>query len=500
MRAKPQESDMMKFKDIIDYAVNIDDFREMGSLGQGSFGKVWKGQSRTTGWTVAVKELLPNRMNGQDLEFYKREVEILIHCKDPFLLDFVGFTISPPYSIVTSFMPRGSLWDAIHNKEIPLDATQKTNIAMGIAHGMLYLHRHKIVHRDLKSPNILLDERLLPKIADFGLGKMMTGFEDLHRLTGNLGTPIWMAPEILMDIPYGPPVDVYAYGMILYEMYMELVPFNGLEHTRILKVVVQDGNRPELRDPTSSIAQLIQECWDGDALNRPTFEQVYSRFANGSVSFPGAKPAGTKILVHEVQQEESSVVTSVLDLAAEMNQLIGMRKTKPDKQQLQDRLCELAAAGDVVQLNMVLTAYVGEADVNGRDAHGVPPIHAAIGAGHLIVVEYIAKLRHSDKNAGDNDGNTPLMAAVKGGWQRIVGFLVKCEGVDVNAQNNFGWTALHIAGMLQPVWRDATMSLLARSAEVRVDLEDWEGKTPFASNPQLGAVFQAKQQEYASKR
>jgi serine/threonine protein kinase len=94
-------------KDIFDYEIDVDDYRDMGSLGQGTFSRVWKGQSRITNWTVAVKELLTDRLHGKDLEFYQREVQILVRCKDPFLLDFIGFTMEPPYSIVTSFMPCG---------------------------------------------------------------------------------------------------------------------------------------------------------------------------------------------------------------------------------------------------------------------------------------------------------------------------------------------------------------------------------------------------------
>jgi serine/threonine protein kinase len=116
-RSRNRETDFSDLKNVLDYVLDVRaEFIERGSLGQGSFGTVWKGQSRITGWTVAVKEILTERLEGKDLDFYTREIRILVQCKNPFLLDFIGFTLTPPYSIVTTFMPCGSLWDAIHNK------------------------------------------------------------------------------------------------------------------------------------------------------------------------------------------------------------------------------------------------------------------------------------------------------------------------------------------------------------------------------------------------
>jgi serine/threonine protein kinase len=493
-------SDFSELSGIADYLIDVAEYRALGALGAGTFGKVWKGESRVTGWTVAVKELLADTLQGRDLAFYQREVQILVRCKDPFLLDFIGFTLSPPYSIVTSFMPCGSLWDAVHNRAFRLNAGQKTNIAMGIAHGMAYLHRHKVVHRDLKSPNILLDERLLPKVADFGLGRIMTECEAAQQMTGNLGTPIWMAPELLMDTPYGPPVDVYAYAMILYEMYTERVPFGGLDRMRIFKAVVEDGERPELPHPDTALARLIQQCWDADPAQRPTFEQIYAQFAAFSVSFPDTKPEGTAILAHEVADDELIVDNAVVDLANEINEMLALRRAPRDPADLQDQLTQAAAAGDVYAMSMLLTAHVHVISVNGRDAAGVPPLHAAVRAGSLVAVEFLTRIEQADANVRDAEQNTPLIAAAKYGQPRILGYLAQCARVDVNLQNAYGWTALHVVGLLDPGWHAPMLAALALAKDVRADLEDWDGKRPFAGHQQAIDEFAALQARASGKK
>jgi serine/threonine protein kinase len=493
------EPDLLGLEDVSDYVIFIDEYADLGSLGQGTFGKVWKGQSRITGWTVAVKELLTDRLDGQDLEFYRREVRILISCNDPFLLDFLGFTMTPPYSIVTSFMPCGSLWDGIHNRALELNAAQKTNIAMGIAHGMMYLHSHKIVHRDLKSPNILLDERLLPKIADFGLGRFVTDCDSFQQMTNNIGTPIWMAPELLEGTVYGPPVDVYAYGMILCEMYTETIPFSGLDRIKIFKLVVDAGKRPPLPDPDSPIARLIAACWAQDPNDRPTFEHIYTMFADHTVQFPGSAVEATSILVHEVTRAEETVGSAVVQLAKEINEMLDIRKVVRSHAEKQMMVGDIIRRGDVSALNLLLMAYA-DVNINEADASGVPPLHLAVQVGELLIVEYILKIQTADANIRDEEGNTPLIAAVKWGHPRIAGLLAQSESVDVNIQNKYGWTALHVAGMLDRTWHAPMLYALATAKELRVDLQDWEGKTPFANDPAAIQQFRANQDQFSGKK
>jgi serine/threonine protein kinase len=485
-------------RNVVDYVINLSDFQALGQIGQGAFGRVWKGQSLVNGWLVAVKELYAEHLDEKDLEFYRREVKILVGCDDEFLLDFIGFTMTPPYSIVTSFMAGGSLWDLLHNHTGHLNGTQKTLVAMGIAHGMRYLHERNVIHRDLKSPNILLDDRLLPKIADFGLGRFVSECESVPQMTGNIGTPIWMAPELLQDLPYSFPVDVYAYGMILYEMYTETVPFSGQDRYQIFNQVCQKGLRPDLPDNESTISRLISDCWHFDPASRPSFEEIYSRFEDNQISFPDTIPNGPEIFIHEVEQGEQKLRNSVFSCASEVNDILRLRQIGQSQSEVQQLVVQLSVDGQLEQLHRLLTAYVKYPElINGKDDSGLSPLHGAVKNGRIIIVEYIVRLRNVQKNIRDEDRNTPLIAAVRFGHPRIVGFLAQVQGVLVNAQNKYGMTALHMVAKLDVTWHSPMLRALALARDVRVDIEDWEHKTPFANHPDVIMQFQQEQQKYS---
>ena len=465
-------------KELRDYQIDLKDYSPKGELGRGNFGRVWKGQSLLTGWMVAVKELMSAKLTDDELKTYQREIQILAECNDQFLLDFIGFTVTPPYSIVTCFMPSGSLWDMLHNKQGPgLNATQKTNIAMGIAHGMKYLHAHGIIHRDLKSPNILLDERLLPKVADFGLGRFVSDSDKSSQpMTQNVGTPIWMAPELFGGEQYRFPVDVYAYGMILYELLTEEIPFKGLNTMQIVSILSRD-QRPVIpkEHQGSPIAALIERCWAREPSERPTFEEIYAKFESVSVMFPQAEARGVKVLIHEIQQQERIVKNAVTTAAENLNDILRMRSQQMDKGKIQNLLTQYAREGKVVEITKLLTAYLHLADVNGVDYYGMTPLHTAVMADSLLVVQYLTRIKAVDKNCRDKDGNTPLMVAVKNGNVRMVLYLAQAHGVNPNLQNNLGQTALHIVGTLPRDQQKELLKALARASDLDVDVVDNKG-------------------------
>ena len=187
-------------KNLSYYIIDLNDYDLKEKIGEGSSGIVYLAYSKRTRYNVAIKEMkIKNYDDEETLKAYCHEIQMLSLWKNPFLLRLIGFTVYYPYCIVTEYIPNGSIWNVLHNQDNKMFLTgdQKNKIAIGIASGMLELHKHNVVHRDLKSLNILLDENYLPIICDFGSAKLMDDDEDFNIKTGQLGTPAWMAPELL---------------------------------------------------------------------------------------------------------------------------------------------------------------------------------------------------------------------------------------------------------------------------------------------------------------
>ncbi|EAY17062.1 TKL family protein kinase [Trichomonas vaginalis G3] len=192
------------------YILYYDNLQFVKVIGNGAYGEVWEGIYLPTQKKVAIKKLHTDILDGNMHELYNREVLALSTLKNTFLLPFIGFTTVPPYCIVTKFIPNNSLFNNLHGKEnaLQLTPTEFNIIAFGIAVGMSYLHANKTIHRDLKSQNVLIDDRKYPIICDFGSSKNT----DLSlTMTGQGGTPSYMAPEFLQNEKYDEKVDVYSY-------------------------------------------------------------------------------------------------------------------------------------------------------------------------------------------------------------------------------------------------------------------------------------------------
>ena len=271
--------------------VNIQDFTFVKELGRGGCGEVWLGVHNKSEEQFAIKKLyvdLEIPVKKKFSEHYKREVEILAQCQFPCVLHLFGYTLSEPFCIITPFISGGSLFDHLIKRSLypPLDPTQKTIIAMGITYAMMRLHDLNIIHRDLKSMNVLLDSNLLPVVCDFGISKVVG--ESPTQMTVSIGTPHWMAPEQFRSNDYDEKVDVYSFAILLFEMLTEKLPFAGMNFHQVAYAVVEKGERPKLpRKGNKSISSVIKLCWNQNPKKRPTFRDIFFMFLKDKAKWDG---------------------------------------------------------------------------------------------------------------------------------------------------------------------------------------------------------------------
>ncbi|KAL7536069.1 hypothetical protein ACHAWF_005353 [Thalassiosira exigua] len=274
------------------------------------------------------------------LEEFIAEINMVSGMRHPNICLFMGACLDPPNrAIVTELCVNGSLWDALRssltsyevadgrtrsawplNLYEPIIAPPPTykggrpfpdeghfshtiepplapggawpwvlvkRVAEGTARGMCYLHSGNppVLHRDLKSANILLDESYTAKLADFGLSRLKAVRSS--GMTGNCGTVQWMAPEVLCNENYAEPADVFSYGIILWEMLSKECPYDGMTPIQCALSVLNQNKRPNIPEwCPQPFRALIRNCVERDPQSRPTFAQILSALDTMPYSAP----------------------------------------------------------------------------------------------------------------------------------------------------------------------------------------------------------------------
>ena len=258
-----------------------------GPLGAGGFGTVYMATRLPTAELLAVKEVRSDRLNYGTWASLYSEIATMMELKHPYVLELVGVHVKEPYRIITRYCPGRSLFDRLHKSSGKhLTPPQLTEIASQVAQGMKFLHANGIVHRDLKTMNILLDENDVVKIADFGLAGIV---KDGEGLKGGVGTPHYGAPEVLEKKSYGPKVDIFSFGVILWEMAARQIPYRDKTPQEIYEYVVIKGKRlPNNPSIPAAMFELITRCWSANPNERPEFSEIVELFASHKVSFQGS--------------------------------------------------------------------------------------------------------------------------------------------------------------------------------------------------------------------
>ncbi|KAJ6803086.1 serine/threonine-protein kinase EDR1-like [Iris pallida] len=245
-------------------------------IGLGSCGEVYRAD--WNGTEVAVKKFLDQDLSGDALEQFRCEVKIMLRLRHPNVVLFMGAVTRPPnLSILTEYLPRGSLYRLLHRPKVQLEEKRRLRMALDVAKGMNYLHSSHppIVHRDLKSPNLLVDRNWVVKVCDFGLSRLK--HHTFLSSKSTAGTPEWMAPEVLRNEPSDEKSDVYSFGVILWELATLRMPWSGMNPMQVVGAVGFQNRRldiPKEIDPVA--AQIISDCWQSDPSQRPSFAQLMS--------------------------------------------------------------------------------------------------------------------------------------------------------------------------------------------------------------------------------
>jgi serine/threonine protein kinase len=251
------------------FVVRFQDLKLEKKIAAGGSGQVYRGTY--SGATVAVKELFSNLMDPENISEFKQEAIMLSGLHHPYVMEFFGVSYDNGHLYLVTKFYTGALAKVLSSAGY--NARLFWSFSEQISQGMSYLHSKNIIHRDLKPDNVLVDSDQV-KICDFGLAK---SHDSDSLMTGQLGTPAYMAPEMMKSSKahYSYKVDIFAYGVMLWQMYTKKMPYMSMNPYQIISAVVHENVRPELdKSIPEELANLMERCWHVDPDQRPDFDEV----------------------------------------------------------------------------------------------------------------------------------------------------------------------------------------------------------------------------------
>ncbi|OQR81751.1 kinase [Thraustotheca clavata] len=271
----PKQAPFKMDQDLLDHKVDYSMIQYTRKLSKGAFGEVWLGQYQ--GRYVAIKQILEERKtDSKEIECFVAEIKLMANFQHPNIVDFLGFSWNPKDAnlcALTEYMKNGDL------------------------QALVYLHSltPKVIHRDLKSKNVLLDEKCTAKLSDFGISRLRQLEETM---TAGVGTALWAAPEVFLAKKYNDRADVYSLGVVLSELDTCAIPYadqavrvfvhigkNGkLDGMAVIKLVTQQKAKPTFSPSCpDAVRDLAFRCLDYEPDNRPSSAEVVALIKEHSV-------------------------------------------------------------------------------------------------------------------------------------------------------------------------------------------------------------------------
>ncbi|KAJ4459022.1 putative protein kinase [Paratrimastix pyriformis] len=348
-------------------SVDFTSLKILQRVGHGAAGEVFKGD--LNGTAVAVKRLFDTSPSQAMTDDFRREVAMMRTLRHPYIVSLIGATFESPRLIITEFMGRGSLYGLLHDEALAMPPALRLRMAFDMARaptsrpppsyhpmlraivppacpcpasafrtmrhahlggglrgggwgwvtGLNYLHTLKppILHRDVKSQNMLVTDDLRVKVSDFGISRL----SQEAGITTAAGTPAWSAPEVLRGDRSWLPSDVFSFGVVLWELFTRQTPWEGVPPLRVMMTVTQGARLPVPPPPAAAgepgcqplVGDLIRACFEERPEARPTMQQVRPAVgppATHRESFVAVQPRGIAL------RSPNSPVNWVVDLLA----------------------------------------------------------------------------------------------------------------------------------------------------------------------------------------
>lgn len=263
---------------------SIGKYKVIETIGSGECGTVYLVEHIDTKEKYAAK-LDKKKSTSNEKNFFETEVKVFEKLQNPAILQYygVGEIILNDHTypaIIMEYMPNDTLESFLekemHGQAPPkCDITTKYIILLGISLGMKYLHSMNTLHRDLKPGNIMIDSNYYPRIFDFGFSKNVDVNFSQKVKQSTIGTPLYMAPEIMLDKPYNQKVDVYSFSLIAYEIFTGRKPYDDKITILQLMNKILTCQRPDTSIIENEyVKSFIEKCWSDDPEERPNFDEI----------------------------------------------------------------------------------------------------------------------------------------------------------------------------------------------------------------------------------
>eukprot|EP01118_Nematostelium_gracile_P006090 TRINITY_DN1947_c0_g1_i1.p1 TRINITY_DN1947_c0_g1~~TRINITY_DN1947_c0_g1_i1.p1 ORF type:complete len:436 (-),score=149.68 TRINITY_DN1947_c0_g1_i1:71-1378(-) len=259
------------------------DFKLLEKLGEGSYGAVWKAQHLKTTTITAIKRVPVEN----DLDEILNEIKIMKQCRSPYIISYYGsYFKDNELWIVMEFCGAGSVADLMRITTKTLTEDQIIVVLKDALKGLIYLHSRRKIHRDIKAGNILLNNKGEGKLADFGVSGQLS--DTMAKRQTVIGTPFWMAPEVIQEVGYDVRADLWSLGITAIEMAEGKPPYSNIHPMRAI-FMIPSRPPPKLTEPekwSNELNDFVSSCLTKNPEQRPGATELLKHTLIGKAKTP----------------------------------------------------------------------------------------------------------------------------------------------------------------------------------------------------------------------